>query len=424
MMTMFNFFQFHKLTCRIPKSQVPLIAVPRLLLKSHKSPSIHASTSVQRAEHRSDSNDDGQLDISEELKRLITLTVLDFSPERIASSIVDLWKDLEGEQSRDDFLRYHRGWVAHVVLLGCFNSTGPEVIERVIEVACCLDLLCQEHDIAITIIQSLQLEAVSRLTAWEKVQQPLAHKMEEIMAGTLAQDVHSSAAFRAPRDAFLEYWILTRPYVDDEHLWRESVAVEPQVNDVSDVETRITQLEALLVTIQPEKSQETSSNRTSNIQESELEVSDVDAVTETETETTSLDLSSSDTEFTDQGYSQGIHSVAQQTRDRISQRLEALKTKVHLKARGQKQLSFAASPLSVPSPKLTSRSVDPLDQRTIFRARANNDGISIQRRSSPSAIYTGNHNRTRSRKQSGAAYTPSGTQEKSDKAFLEQKGSR
>ena len=412
-MTLFNSAKFHKPT----ESQVPLIAVPRLLLKSpnaYKSPPIRASTSVRRAEHHSDSSDDGLLDIGEEIKRLITLTVLDFSPERIASSIVDLWKDLEGEQSRNDFLRYQRGWIAHVVLLGCFNSTGPEVIERVIEVACCLDLLCQEHDIAATIIQSLQLEAVSRLKAWEKVQQPLAHKMEEIMAGTLAHDVHSSVAFRAPRDASLEYWILSRPYVDDDHLWRESFAVNPQVNDVSDVETRITQLEALLVTIQPEKSQEMSSNRNFNTHESELEVSDVDAVTETETETASLDLSSSDVEFTDQGNSHNTHSVAQQTRDRISRRLETLKTKVHLKVRSQKQLPFAASPLSIPSPKLGSRSVDPLDQRAIFRATANNEGISIHRRSSPSAIYRDNYNSSRSRKQSGAAYPASETQEKSD----------
>ena len=406
----------------MPKSPVPLIAVPRLLLKTHddyKSPPIRASTSVQRAEHHSDSNGEEQLGISEEIKRLITLTILDFSPERIASSIVDLWKDLEGEQSRNDFLRYHRGWVAHLVLLGCLNSTGAEVIERVIEVACCLDLLCQEHVIAATIVQSLQFEAISRLTAWKKVRQPLAHKMDEILEGTLANEVHSSAAFRAPRDASLEYWILSRPYVNDEHLWRESFSVEPHVSDVSDVETRITQLEALLFTIQPLKSQEMSTNLNSNIHESELEVSDINAATEmeTETDTTSLDLNSSDTELTDQGNSRDILSVVQQTRDRVSRRLELLKSKVHLKARSQKQLPFAENPLSVASPRFGSKSVDPLDQRAIFRARANNDGVSIQRRSSPSAMYTSNYVSGRSRNQSGAACSPSGTQGKSGKAL-------
>ena len=248
--------------------------------------------------------------------------------------MVDLWQDLESERSRHDFLHYQQGWIAHVVLLGCFNSIGPEVAERVIEIACFLDLHCQEHDLAVATIRSLQSGPISRLTTWGNVQHHLIHKMEEIIEGTFAKNICPAATFRAPRDASLEYWILTRAYVDDKQLWTESLAVEPQINPLNDVETRITQLEALLTTIRPEESS------TAN---SDPQFSDIDHLTDF-TDTESSDLSSSDLEF-DNVYA--VHNVAQQARDRISKRLEALKTKVSLKIQAKQDATSKVHPRSI-----------------------------------------------------------------------------
>lgn len=371
--------------CRIPEI-LPLIAVPRLLSK-HCNPDFRSSThSASSKIHLSQlhygSGDDTE---SQEIERLTTLSILDFPPELIASSIVDLWKDLDNEKSRQNFLRYQRGWVGHIVLLGCFNSTATKAIERVIEVACCLDLLCQAHHIAVTVIQSLRSNAVSRITSWQHVHPPLIHKMKEILDGSLAADVHQATVFHAPRDASREYWILSRPYVDDEDLLTESLAVEPQSNQVNDVESRITQLEALLVTISLEATElhNFPDTEISSENESESEFSDASQLTDTDTD--SCALSSSDLEFTDHDDHDYVLDVAQQTRARISQRLESLKNSVHHKIKTQQQVSFDVSQFSIPSPKIASRSIDLLDQRAIFRARAHNEQISVQRRLRPSA---------------------------------------
>jgi hypothetical protein len=207
--------------------------------------------------------------------------------------------------------------------------------------------------------------------------------MEEILEGCLASDVHAAAVFRAPRDVFLEYWILSRAYVNDEHLLVESFTVQPQNHQALDVESRITQLEALLVTLDnaPE-------NEAPSPEESQTEVNKIEQSTDIETDSSTSSLS--DQEFSDDSDIDPVDSAAQQTRDRISQRLEQLKTTVILKSQNHAQSSLAIHTLSVPSPKSTSspkpvsRSVHPFDQRTVFRVRASKEGISFRRRFHPS----------------------------------------
>lgn len=378
-----------KLTDRFPRNHLPLIAVPRLLKTNdpaHRSSNHSYSPESQLCEVRPGSAEEARQESVKEIKRLNSLSILDFPPELIASSLVDLWEDLASEDSRHDFLLYQRGWIGHVVLLGCFNSTGPEVIERVIEVACCLDLLCQVHDIAVTVIKSIQVNAVMRMTAWQRVLPSLIHKMKEILEKSLAADVQPSTVFRAPRDASLEYWILSRPYVDDEHLLAESLAIEPQCNQVNDVETRITQLEALLVTMDHESIKlHHLPNSEINGDSEEPELSEIDQLTGTDME--SSILSSSDMELEHDGIN-SARNAAQQTRIRVIQRLESLKNSVHLKNTRQQETRLEGSEFSIPSYSNTTRLFDPLDQRAIFRTRAPTEQISVHRRLRPKATYS------------------------------------
>src|SRR5262245_34945313 len=116
------------------QENVPLIPIPRLVLTAKRPDirsNIHASELIDesRKTYRPLSEEDE--DNLHEIERLTCLSILDLPPQLIASSIVDLWRDLESDKSREDFLRYQRGWIGHAVLLGCLNSTGTEVIERV-----------------------------------------------------------------------------------------------------------------------------------------------------------------------------------------------------------------------------------------------------------------------------------------------------
>jgi len=360
---------------RTRPNDLPLIAVPRLLatlLEPQKGLGSAAQTQVAY----------------QEIEALNNLSILAFPPERIASSLVDLWQDLVSAESCEDFLRYHRGWIAHAVLLGCCTYNVIEVIERVIEVACCLDLLCQEHLLAVTTIESLKYKAVSRLTAWEEVQAPLIQKMNEITQGYLAHDVPPESRFRALRDSKLEYWILSRAFVEEEHLMVESLAVQSQYRDEGDVETRITNLEAMLLSMNNEVTPALMEGTdTARPTISETELSGIEDFTDTDTEKSII--SSSDTESLDDRFINPVKRVARQTRDRISLRLENLKNTVHSNAKTRKQTTPDVDTFSIPASKSTLRSIDPLDQRTIFRISATTkDGKSGPRRPRPTATYT------------------------------------
>src|SRR5271156_5845725 len=103
-----------------PESQgldLPLIAVPRLLTKLYGA---RRSTKVSQQRGGTEKAD-GILDI---IRRLTTSCLFDFSPELVASSIVDLWRDLSTEEARVDFLRYHKGWIGHAVLNSSFEAKG------------------------------------------------------------------------------------------------------------------------------------------------------------------------------------------------------------------------------------------------------------------------------------------------------------
>jgi hypothetical protein len=419
--------QHGKLTSRIPEN-IPLITIPRLLLNSTRTEvlsGIHVSSfsSQPLNIYRPPSNE--HEDSFQEIERLNSLSILDFPPELIASSIVDLWKDLESDKSREDFLQYQRGWIGHAVLLGCYNSTGTRVIERVIEVACCLDLLCQTHHIAVAVIQSIQSSAVSRMTAWQQIRPPLIHKMKEILDGSLAADIHPANVFHTTRDASLEYWILSRPYVDDGHLLAESLAVEPENNDANDVETRITQLEALLLTLNPESI--TSHGLSSDVLDTEVceqGFSDMDQLTETETETDTASsvVCSSDTESTDNDEGDPIHKVAKQTRARLSQRLEFLKNSVHIKSESIEPASLDVGQLSVHLTETSTRLINPFDQRAIFRARSQVEKRSVPRGLCPTVTHSNNPTNRRSLKPTNIIDSLSGKQTEETRAALRRRG--
>jgi hypothetical protein len=351
------------------EEDLPLIAMPRLLVNRHdprlvpNAENFRSSNSSEQSAFGSPS-DDLACD-ARGLEKVTSLSILDFSPERVASTIVDLWKDLASEDARQDFLRYQRGWISHVTLLGCFSSTGSAIIGRVIEVACCLDLHCQEHDLAVTIVKALNSKSVSRMTAWNFVQLSLKDKMKEILNGSLTISLHPSATFRAPRDLLLEYWILSRPYVNDRNLLEESFVVEPQ-NDTSDVETRINKLEALVVSMQRNDRDPSfpTDNTTSGADETISELSDPEDLDLPDSESSLF--YSSDSESIENNDYNAVHDIARRTRERTVQRLENIKSSIHLKSKRHHQASTELGPTSIPTSRTVLRSIDPLDQRSIF----------------------------------------------------------
>jgi hypothetical protein len=315
-------FAIALLNCRTRENDFPLIAVPRLVLEyfERKRSSARRSSQPSNAKfpHATRVSNVSESHL-EEMKRLNGLCLLDFPPERVASSIVHLWTDLASEESRQDFLRFLKGWIPHVVLLGCLNSKGSKFIERMIEVACCLDLLCQQHLLAIAAVHSLNKEAVSRLSVWKDVQPALIVKMDEILEGSLARDAQPTAIFRPPREISLEYWISTRAYLNDEQLFEESCMLQPP-NQAVDVESRISNLEALLVTL----------NDISQPSLHEVEVlSDADNSSDEESDSSILCLSDEENDYND-----GVDPLANaalETRQRILQRLDELKNSIHVK---------------------------------------------------------------------------------------------
>ena len=327
-------------------------------------------------------------EVYKEIETLTDIPIVEFPPERIASSIVDLWKDLVNAESREDFVRYHRGWIAHAVLLGCYTYNVVKVIERIIEVACCLDLLCQEHHLAIATVESLKSKALSRLTVWDDVQPALIQKMDEINQGCLAHGAPPDSRFRAARDSKVEYWILSRPFVDDEHLMAESLVVQAKNTVTGDVEARITNLEAILCTMNNGDEAPTiiHGNNAPKTAVSGSESNGIEDTTDTEMEESML--SSSDAESLDDRYCTPALRVARQTRQRISLRLESLLCTVHNNAKTREQNAPDLNTLSIPASKPTLRSVGPLDKRSVFQISSANNGKSGPRDASPTPAST------------------------------------
>ena len=361
--------------CRTRPNNLPLIAVPRLLADLLEVRAQQSDTSAALVTARNTDRRYGQteLELYREIEALNSISILDYAPERLASSLADLWEDLVGSDSCEDFLRYNRAWIAHAVLLGCSARHAIETIERVIEVACCLDLLCQEHVLAVNVVEALGYKAISRLAAWKDVRAALTQKMDEISRGALAYNIIPNTRFRATRDSKVEYWVLSRAFADEELLMAESLTLQPQNGDAGDVESRITNLETVLLTMTDQGV--STPMIAAAAATSDEGLSGLDDLTETENSITS----SSDTESLDDRESDQVRRVARQTQERVSRRLENLRNKVQSNATIRKQATSDVDMLSVPAPRPTLRVIDPLDQRTILRISAAKDGNSSRR---------------------------------------------
>jgi RasGEF domain len=354
-------------------SELPLIAIPRLL--QHYTCTGDTTSNCHCIDETVTLFDDIGYPLSGFGENVLTAwqfieacSVLKFAPERVASSLVDLWEDLAQKKSRDDFLKYHTGWIGHSILLSARDSSTAEAIERFIEIACCLDLLCQQHLLALHTIQSLQTPAIQRLTAWNSVRQPLVRNMEEICTGTLANGLDPTSTFRAPRDMILEYWILGRAYVDETQLLVESFSVQPTAPKSSDVETRLTALEAILRTIRNTDFEGDGSDREST---GVGGFSTPELASDGEPDS----WNSSDEEVF--GVQSNSDDLASKTRDRIRFRLRELQDRVQRKVlnlEGKPSVQVRILDMK-PSPAHSHfRGIHPFDQQSIFPARTRNTG--------------------------------------------------
>ena len=360
--------------------------MPRLLVTYYEAKSSRKPTSNHPPNDASLSKSTGsQQEYLREIERLTSLSILDFTSEQVASSITNLWRDITDEALRNDFLRFNKGWVGHVVLLGCTASKGVEVIEHVLEIACCLDLLCREHLIAVNVVESLKIRAISRLSIWKQVRPSLCHKMEEILKGRLAQGAPSLLTSRAPRDVSLEYWLLSRAYVNEENMLVESLRIETE-ETIGDVEQRINQLEQLLGAIGDGDHPEASSDG-QDPAETDTHLSDGLALSETDTETEMSDDTLSSDEVADIDDLTPIKHIAQQTRERVSRHLESIKSDIQNRSTQGESLVASGAPSVSPTTQSQPRLVDLLDQRTMVRVGAKKDLIPTQRRTNPSATY-------------------------------------
>jgi hypothetical protein len=365
----------------------PLVAVPRLLVEYYslapKSNTNHPRDLRKKLPKELHSTKyTTQQECFQEIKRITSLSILDFPSELVASSIADLRNDHPTEAFQNNFLRLQRGSIGHIIMLGALTSRKIEVVERIIEIACCLDLLCQQHRLAVCIVDSLRMKAVSRLKLWKRVRPSLVHKMEEIEKGSLAQGIHGGEVFRAPRDISLEYWLLSRPYVNDEQLLAESFKVQPPKEVDGDVETRLNDLERVISSIDVTNERAALPNKPIET-ELDPQISDVGELTDSDAET---EPTESEEDVILEPQPDSVQYIANQTRERISQQLEAIKNNIHSKVKTHDQLSSDIDALSIPSPK----SIDPFDQRAMLRVRANKDGKSGIRRLQSSATYSGN----------------------------------
>jgi len=267
--------------------------------------------------------------ISNENTSVATTSILDFPPEQVASSIVDLWDDLTSRESRREYLRFQKGWVVHAILLGCPQDAASETVERVIEIACCLDLLCLQHDLAVALIEALTTEALARLTAWTRVRPSLIPKMNEILTGSLSHGLDGARPFRVPRSEILERWILSRPYFNEDELYLQSLQVDPRESS-TDVDVRISELESIVRSLdQPirniESSREMEMNDfTANFDEC---ISDLEFTSDSDT-----DLSSSSTSDIEDFNPEAPSALAFKTREHVTQRLIALTEEIHLRS--------------------------------------------------------------------------------------------
>jgi len=274
-------------------------------------------------------------------------SLLDIPPEHVASIIVDLFNDFGVHDSRsvDEVLRFHQGWIAHSILYASSQSQAfaSETIERVIEIACCLELLCQHHTLAMAVVNSLTLDAISRLTAWTSVRSALIPKIDEIITGSLSAGLSKNTPiFRASRSRSIERWILSQPYLNESELLSKSLRVEPPNGEFVDVDARISQLEAIVEALNepPQITDETSVVESVETPQSENTSSDLDVTSDTEEES----WSSSESDFEDIT-ADSSKTLAQQTTERVARQLYGLVEAIHLRTHDSKSLSPTISQL-------------------------------------------------------------------------------
>src|SRR5579859_1085508 len=382
-------------------SHLPLIAIPRLLsdsvprgpngdafdadrdgddswepLKSFRS----SKTTVRQGSYR-------------KLESLSSMSVLDFAPELLASSIADLWRDLASNESKEDFLLFQKGWIGHVVLLGCLDLVGAEVIERMIELACCLDLLCREHELGVAVAEALKSLPVARVSAWKRVRGNMTEKVEDILGGRLSEGAHQTR-YRAPRDAYLEYWILSRAYADNNTLLKESMQVEADYLYQQDVEARLSELEILLGAMDDQETQVGGVSEAASAVEMDPHFSEVEPFTENDTD--SIYTSTSEEEGVDPEESDSAYSIAKETRERVSLRLEKIKDDICRRSANDESIAQKVELLAIAA-TIPQRYFDPLDQRALFRASSKSERAFVSR-SRVSATYSEKPTRSRSRK--------------------------
>lgn len=352
-----------------PEIDLPLIVIPRLLVQYYRAiDATPRDAAVNgRPSYKPDLQNESTIDRQEvclkEIHRLLPMSLLDFPAELVANSLVCLWNDLDSNDSRRDFLRFQRGWVPHAILLGCLSGNGVELVVRFIEIGCFLDLLCHQHDLAVAIIQALKSSSISRLEVWESVPGPLARNMDDICQSTLAPSIKSAAPFHAPRDVYLEYWLLTRPYVSEQVALAESIYVQPQKRNTGDVETRINQLEALVSAINNEEGVNGSFANDEFNNSCFSESSDTESIASTNCEESELSSSESGPELDPDS----VYHLALQTKEKISRQLEIIRDSIHCKVTDSVS---EVEELAICPQRPAPRMFDPLDQRRIFRVRA------------------------------------------------------
>jgi hypothetical protein len=363
---------------------LPLIAVPRLLVQYYRAIEATPKSTAENGQppYTPDLQHEAIIDEQErhlkEIHKLLAMSLLDFPAELVANSLVCLWNDLASNDSRRDFLRFQRGWVPHAILLGCLSGHAVELVVRFIEIACFLDLLCHQHDLAVAIVQALKSSSISRLGIWGTVPGPLARNMDDISQSSLAPSINTAAPFHAPRDVSLEYWLLTRPYVSEQVALAESIYVQPPKRNIGDVETRIDQLEALVSAINNEEGESGSFANNEFASSCHSELSDGESIASTTSEVSEISSSESETECYPEPTTDSVYHLALQTREKISRQLEIVRDSIHRKVT---QSVSEVEELAILAQKPAPRAFYPFDQRTIFRARPNVENTPRERQS-------------------------------------------
>jgi hypothetical protein len=272
-------------------------------------------------------------------------SLLDFGPEQVSLSMVSLHSDLESQISSENLFAFYRSWIAHSIISARSKgqSHAAEAIERVIEIACCLELLCQRHDLAILVVRALDLEAVSRLKAWRLVRTGLIPKPEEIRTRSLSKGLRpDTPVFQAPRNKFVERWILSRPYLDERDLLSESLRLEPPSGGFRDVDDRLSKLEAIVKELDKSSQQEATSSTTfAETKHSPTSLAAIDSFSNSDAEFSDV----SESELEDSGAG-GLDDLARKIAERVALQLHTLVDGIKSRAKDLSAFDGNVSPTS------------------------------------------------------------------------------